>query len=105
MMTDLTLDLTRSHGAIIVDGGLARIPAFTGLIAALRPVQAVLFGSNPNGSACGAAALAFEATAVRRSPRRAARSSRSGGGLGRVSRSMAGPRRAPLRTEARADRR
>lgn len=62
MMTDLTLDLTRSHGAIIVDGGLARIPAFTGLIAALRPDQAVLVGSNPNGSACGAAALAFEAT-------------------------------------------
>jgi sugar (pentulose or hexulose) kinase len=61
LMTDVLLSLTRSAGTIIVDGGLARIPAYVGLLAALRGEQDVLVGTNANGSASGAAALAFEA--------------------------------------------
>jgi sugar (pentulose or hexulose) kinase len=62
LMTDVLLDLTRSAGPVILDGGLTRLPAYPGLLAALRPGQPVLVGINANGSASGAAALAFEAS-------------------------------------------
>ncbi|WP_338086145.1 carbohydrate kinase [Gluconacetobacter azotocaptans] len=60
-MTDLTLDLLRSTDAIVFDGGLAKVGAIPRLIAALRPAQAVLVGRNPEGTACGAAGLAYAA--------------------------------------------
>jgi sugar (pentulose or hexulose) kinase len=60
-MTDLTLDLLHSTDAIVLDGGLAKVTAIARLLAALRPKQAVLVGRNPEGTACGAAALAYAA--------------------------------------------
>jgi sugar (pentulose or hexulose) kinase len=60
MMTDLSLDLIRSENKIVVDGGLARIGLYTAMLAQLRPAQPVLRSSMSEGSATGAAALAFE---------------------------------------------
>ncbi len=60
MMTDLSLDLIRSANRIVVDGGLARIDLYTAMLAQLRPAQAVLRSSMSEGSATGAAALAFQ---------------------------------------------
>ncbi|MBB2157113.1 carbohydrate kinase [Gluconacetobacter diazotrophicus] len=60
-MTDLTLDLLRSTDAVVFDGGLAKVGAIPRLVAALRPAQAVLVGRNPEGTACGAAGLAYAA--------------------------------------------
>ncbi|MCO5063605.1 MAG: carbohydrate kinase [Rhizobiaceae bacterium] len=61
MMTDLSLDLIHSDNAIIVDGGLARIEAFTSMLGQLRRGQKMLRSSMSEGSATGAAALAFKA--------------------------------------------
>ncbi|MFN0116654.1 MAG: FGGY-family carbohydrate kinase [Paracoccaceae bacterium] len=61
LMTDLTLDRLGSSGDIILDGGLAQNARLLGLIAALRPGQALRATTNPEGTAMGAAALAFAA--------------------------------------------
>jgi sugar (pentulose or hexulose) kinase len=60
MMTDLSLDLIRSDNMLVVDGGLAKIDLFTAMLAQLRPAQAVVRSSMSEGSATGAAALAFK---------------------------------------------
>lgn len=59
MMTDLSLDLIRSDNMLVVDGGLARIDLFNAMLAQLRPSQTVLRSNMSEGSATGAAALAF----------------------------------------------
>jgi sugar (pentulose or hexulose) kinase len=60
-MSDVSLRLIRSDNELIVDGGLAYNPAYLGLLAALRGSQPVLRNTNAEGSASGAAALAYEA--------------------------------------------
>ncbi len=60
-MTDAVLDLIRSANEVIVDGGLAYNHAFLGLLGALRDTQAVLGNTTAEGSAAGAAAIAYEA--------------------------------------------
>ncbi|MEZ2128745.1 MULTISPECIES: FGGY-family carbohydrate kinase [unclassified Sinorhizobium] len=60
LMTDLSLDLIQSANSIVIDGGLVKTGIFAGLLAALRPGQKVLASANAEGSAFGAAALAFE---------------------------------------------
>ena len=62
LMTDLSLDLIRSENDIVIDGGLVKTGLYQGLLAALRPDQTVLVSAVAEGSALGAAALAFEAT-------------------------------------------
>ena len=59
MMTDLSLDLIQSDNLLVVDGGLAKIDLFTAMLAQLRPSQTVVRSSLSEGSATGAAALAF----------------------------------------------
>lgn len=61
LMTDLCLDLIGSENAIIVDGGLVKTGYYAEALAQLRPRQRVLSSDNPEGSATGAAILAFEA--------------------------------------------
>lgn len=61
MMTDLSLDLIRSDNLLVVDGGLARIDLFTAMLAQLRPAQTLVRSTMSEGSATGAAALAFKA--------------------------------------------
>ncbi|BCG85593.1 carbohydrate kinase [Mesorhizobium sp. 113-3-9] len=60
LMVDLCLDLIHSQNTVIVDGGLNAGGLLAGLIAQLRPGQAFLQGASLEGSATGAAALAFE---------------------------------------------
>jgi sugar (pentulose or hexulose) kinase len=60
LMTDHSLDLIRSSNPIVIDGGLVKTGLFAGLLAALRPGQAVFTSANAEGSAFGAAALVFE---------------------------------------------
>ncbi|MDX8510700.1 FGGY-family carbohydrate kinase [Mesorhizobium captivum] len=60
LMIDLSLDLIRSRDAVIVDGGLNAGGLLAGLLAALRPGQSLMQGATLEGSATGAAALAFE---------------------------------------------
>lgn len=61
MMTDLSLDLIRSDNLLVVDGGLAKIDLFTSMLGQLRPQQTVVRSTMSEGSATGAAALAFKA--------------------------------------------
>ncbi len=61
MMTDLSLDLIMSENLLVVDGGLAKIDLFTSMLAQLRPSQTVVRSTMSEGSATGAAALAFKA--------------------------------------------
>ncbi|RFB79034.1 FGGY-family carbohydrate kinase [Methylovirgula sp. 4M-Z18] len=61
MMTDLALDLIHSTNKIVVDGGLTKIALFTTMLAQLRPKQTVLCSTASEGTAKGAAALAFHA--------------------------------------------
>lgn len=61
MMTDLSLDLIKSENLLVVDGGLAKIDLFTAMLAELRPTQIVVRSTMSEGSATGAAALAFKA--------------------------------------------
>ncbi|WP_348271191.1 hypothetical protein [Mesorhizobium sp. Root554] len=61
MMTDLSLDLIRSDNLLVVDGGLAKLDLFTAMLAQLRPAQTVVRSTMSEGSATGAAALAFKA--------------------------------------------
>ena len=60
-MTDTVLELIRSDNPVIVDGGLANNAAFLGLLAQLRAAQSLLCNPMAEGSAAGAAALAYEA--------------------------------------------
>ncbi|MER8414269.1 carbohydrate kinase [Mesorhizobium sp. M0140] len=60
LMVDLCLDLIHSNNTVIVDGGLNTGGLLAGLLAQLRPDQAFLQGATLEGSATGAAALAFE---------------------------------------------
>nr|WP_156315094.1 carbohydrate kinase [Mesorhizobium japonicum] len=60
LMVDLCLDLIQSQDTVIVDGGLNAGGLLAGLLAELRPGQAFLQGATLEGSATGAAALAFE---------------------------------------------
>ncbi|MCA0031189.1 FGGY-family carbohydrate kinase [Mesorhizobium sp. B263B2A] len=60
LMVDLCLDLIHSQNTVIVDGGLNVGGLLAGLLAQLRPGQAFMQGASLEGSATGAAALAFE---------------------------------------------
>ena len=59
MMTAQSLDLVSSMGDIIIDGGLALNGALCATLAALRPGQSLYRNTNAEGTAMGAAALAF----------------------------------------------
>jgi sugar (pentulose or hexulose) kinase len=61
MMTAASLDLVSSSGDIILDGGLALNVALCATLAALRPGQSLYRNTNAEGTAMGAAALAFRA--------------------------------------------
>jgi sugar (pentulose or hexulose) kinase len=61
MMTAECLDLVSSGGDIILDGGLAHNVALCATLAALRPGQSLFRNTNAEGTAMGAAALAFRA--------------------------------------------
>lgn len=61
MMTDLSLDLIRSTNTLIVDGGLSKMDLFNQALGQLRPTQKVLRSTMSEGSATGAAAIAFKA--------------------------------------------
>jgi sugar (pentulose or hexulose) kinase len=60
-MTNAVLDLMRSTNTVIVDGGLVHNAAYLGLLAQLRSEQAVLGNAAAEGSAEGAAVIAYEA--------------------------------------------
>lgn len=60
-MMNVTLDLLLSDGPIVMDGGLARVALIPSLLAALRSEQRVLVGEHAEGTACGAASLAYAA--------------------------------------------
>ncbi|MER9307320.1 FGGY-family carbohydrate kinase [Mesorhizobium sp. M0293] len=60
LMVDLSLDLIHSQNTVIVDGGLNSGGLLASLLAQLRPGQSFLQGATLEGSATGAAALAFE---------------------------------------------
>lgn len=60
LMVDLCLELIHSDNTAIVDGGLNNGGLLAALLAQLRPGQAFLQGATLEGSATGAAALAFE---------------------------------------------
>lgn len=64
LMSDLSLDLITSTNTIVIDGGLLKLKHFAGLLAALRPRQTVLISDTAEGSACGAAALAFQSIGI-----------------------------------------
>lgn len=62
LMVDMCLELIHSDNTVIVDGGLNNGGMLASLLAQLRPEQAFLQGATLEGSATGAAALAFEST-------------------------------------------
>lgn len=64
LMSDLSLDLITSTNTIVIDGGLLKHEHFAGLLAALRPQQTILISNTSEGSACGAAALAFQSIGI-----------------------------------------
>jgi sugar (pentulose or hexulose) kinase len=64
LMTDLSLDLILSRNNIVIDGGLVKTGLYPRLLAALRRHQTILVSAVAEGSALGAAALAFEATGL-----------------------------------------
>ncbi|WEX08373.1 carbohydrate kinase [Chelativorans sp. AA-79] len=68
LMTDLCLDLIGSENTVIVDGGLVKTGFYVEMLAQLRPGQRLLSSDNPEGSAVGAAILAFEAKNVGLNP-------------------------------------
>ena len=57
LMASVCLDLLRSRSQVIIDGAFADDGLFAGLIAALRPGQAVAVSSERQGPALGAALL------------------------------------------------
>ena len=60
-MTNAVLDLIQSTNTVIVDGGLVHNAAYLGLLAQLREGQALLGNAAAEGSAEGAAVIAYEA--------------------------------------------
>lgn len=60
LIVDLCLELIHSDNTVIVDGGLNNGGLLAALLAQLRPGQVFLQGATLEGSATGAAALAFE---------------------------------------------
>ncbi|QIA21717.1 carbohydrate kinase [Mesorhizobium sp. AA22] len=60
LMIDLCLELIHSNDTVIVDGGLNSGGVLAALLAQLRPGQLFMQGATLEGSATGAAALAFE---------------------------------------------
>jgi sugar (pentulose or hexulose) kinase len=60
LMIDISLDLIHSSNTVIIDGGLNTGGLLASLVAALRPGQTFMQGATLEGSATGAAALAFE---------------------------------------------
>jgi sugar (pentulose or hexulose) kinase len=60
-MTDVSLDLLNASKDIILDGGLAHNDALLGVLASLRKGQSIFANTEAEGTAMGAAALAFEA--------------------------------------------
>ncbi|SIR28533.1 Sugar (pentulose or hexulose) kinase [Rhizobium sp. RU20A] len=63
-MTATVLDMLGSDNTVIIDGGLALNPVYATLIASLRPNQTVLVNADAEGTAAGAASLAFETFGV-----------------------------------------
>ena len=61
MMTAKSLDLVGSTRDIVLDGGLAHNAALCATLAALRPEQTLYCNTNAEGTAMGAAALAYRA--------------------------------------------
>lgn len=61
MMTDLGLDLLRADGPVVLDGGLVMTEGYAGLMAQLRDGQPVMTSDEAEGSAKGAALLAYRA--------------------------------------------
>ncbi len=61
MMAAASLDLVSSSGDIILDGGLALNVALCATLASLRPGQSLYRNTTAEGTAMGAAALAFRA--------------------------------------------
>ncbi|MBX3593555.1 hypothetical protein [Sphingomonas sp.] len=61
LTTDFCLDTIRSNNPIIIDGGLTAGGVLAELLAQLRPAQSVAEGAISEGTAAGAAALAFAA--------------------------------------------
>jgi len=61
MMTDLGLDLLCARGPVVLDGGLVLTEGYAALMAQLRDGQPVLTSDEAEGSAKGAALLAYRA--------------------------------------------
>ena len=61
LMMNETLTLLGSSNDVILDGGLVHNQALVATLAALRPTQALYINSEAEGTAMGAAALAFAA--------------------------------------------
>lgn len=67
-MTSTELDLLHSKRSVLVDGGLAGNAAYLGLLAALRDQQKVLRSDSIEGTAAGAAAIAYAELGHRPAP-------------------------------------
>lgn len=65
LMTDFCLDSIRSSNAIVIDGGLSTGRVLAQLLAQLRPQQSVQQAEMSEGTAAGAALLAFAAHGTR----------------------------------------
>lgn len=57
LLSHVTLDLFRSRNDIVIDGPFSENPLFLGLLAALRPRQALFAGTEREGTAIGGALL------------------------------------------------
>jgi sugar (pentulose or hexulose) kinase len=59
-MTSAVLDLLQSRGPVLIDGGLLANAAYIGLLAGLRPAQSIMLNPMAQGTATGAAMLAYD---------------------------------------------
>jgi L-fuculokinase len=57
LVADVTLDLLRSHGLVIIDGGFVDNLLFAGLLATLRPNQPIMVSKEGAGAVIGASLL------------------------------------------------
>ena len=57
LVGEVCLDLLGAENTVVIDGGFATDPAFAGLLAALRPAQAILVEQAGGGTAFGASLL------------------------------------------------
>lgn len=64
-MTSTMLDLLHSEQTVLIDGGLACNAAYLAALAALRGEQKILRSSSSEGTAAGAAAIAYDALGLR----------------------------------------